>query len=62
MSLHFCSAMRASDQVRADPAGVEAIKTMIDDHHAGLHVIGTGSQGVRHISARRIHKVDDIKG
>ena len=36
---------------------------MIDETAQGLHVIGTGSQGVRHIySKKEIHNVGDIKG
>src|SRR4030088_764148 len=64
MSLHFL--FRDEGHVikaLADPKVFEAIKTMIDDTAQGLHVIATGSQGVRHIySKREVHKVDDIKG
>jgi TRAP-type transport system periplasmic protein len=64
MSLHFL--FRNEGHVikaLADPQVFEAIKTMIDDTTQGLHVIGTGSQGVRHIySKKEVHKVDDIKG
>jgi TRAP-type C4-dicarboxylate transport system substrate-binding protein len=64
MSLHFL--FRDEKHVikaLADPGVFEAIKTMIDDTAQGLHVIATGSQGVRHIySKREVHKVDDIKG
>src|SRR6202030_1558989 len=64
MSLHFL--FRDEKHVvkaLADPRVFEAIKTMIDDTAQGLHVIATGSQGVRHIySKREVHKVDDIKG
>ena len=36
---------------------------MIDETVQGLHVIGTGSQGVRHMySKKEIHKVEDMKG
>src|SRR3984893_6875612 len=48
MSLHFL--FRNADHVvkaLADPGVFEAIKTMIDDTAQGLHVIATGSQGVR---------------
>jgi TRAP-type transport system periplasmic protein len=64
MSLHFLFRNEAHViRALADPKVFEAIKTMIDDTAQGLHVIGTGSQGVRHIySKKEIHKVDDIKG
>src|SRR6202048_5147620 len=64
MSLHFL--FRDEKHVvkaLADPRVFEAIKTMIDDTAQGLHVIATGSQGVRHIySKREVHKVAEIKG
>ena len=64
MSLHFL--FRDEGHVikaLADPRVFEAIKTMIDETAQGLHVIATGSQGVRHIySKKEVHKVDDIKG
>ena len=64
MSLHFLFRNEAHViKGLADPQVFEAIKTMIDDTAQGLHVIGTGSQGVRSIySKKEIHKVDDIKG
>jgi tripartite ATP-independent transporter DctP family solute receptor len=64
MSLHFLFRNEAHViKALADPKVFEAIKTMIDDTAQGLHVIGTGSQGVRHIySKKEIHKVDDLKG
>src|ERR1700759_2576280 len=47
----------------ADPKVFEALKTMIDETTQGLHVIATGSQGVRHMySKKEIHNVGDIKG
>jgi TRAP-type transport system periplasmic protein len=64
MSLHFL--FRSGDHVvkaLADPNIIEAIKAMIDDTVQGLHVIATGSQGVRHMySKKEIHKVEDLKG
>jgi tripartite ATP-independent transporter DctP family solute receptor len=64
MSLHFL--FRDEGHVikaLADTKVFEAIKTMIDETAQGLHVIATGSQGVRHIySKKEVHKVDDIKG
>ncbi|MGC2084018.1 MAG: TRAP transporter substrate-binding protein [Bradyrhizobium sp.] len=64
MSLHFLFRNDAHViKALADPKVFEAIRTMIDDTAQGLHVIGTGSQGVRHIySKKEIHKVDDVKG
>ena len=64
MSLHFLFRNEAHViKALADPTVFDALRTMIDDTTQGLHVIGTGSQGVRHIySKKEIHKVDDIKG
>ena len=64
MSLHFLFRNEAHViKSLADPKVFDAIKTMIDDTAQGLHVIGTGSQGVRHIySKREVHNVGDIKG
>src|ERR1700755_489594 len=64
MSLHFL--FRDENHVikaLADPKAFEAIRTMIDETTQGLHVIGTGSQGVRHMySKREIKNVGDVKG
>jgi TRAP-type transport system periplasmic protein len=47
----------------ADPQVFDAIKTMIDETTQGLHVIATGSQGVRHLYGKKeVHNVGDIKG
>jgi TRAP-type transport system periplasmic protein len=64
MSLHFLFRDDAHViKALADPQVFEAIKTMIDETTQGLHVIGTGSQGVRHIYGKKeIHNVGDIKG
>src|SRR5258708_9226987 len=64
MSLHFLFRNEAHViKGLADPQVFEAIKTMIDETAQGLHVIGTGSQGGRHIySKKEVPKVDDIKG
>src|ERR1700729_2402179 len=49
MSLHFLFRNDAHvTKALADPAVIEAIKAMIEDTTQGLHVIATGSQGVRH--------------
>jgi tripartite ATP-independent transporter DctP family solute receptor len=64
MSLHFL--FRNADHLiksLADPKVVDAIKVMIDETTQGLHVIATGSQGVRSIySKKEIHNVGDMKG
>jgi TRAP-type transport system periplasmic protein len=64
MSLHFL--FRNSDHVikaLADQKVIDALAAMIDDTAQGLHVIATGSQGVRSIySKKEIHNVADMKG
>jgi len=64
MSLHFL--FRDENHVikgLADVRVFEAIRTMIDETTQGLHVIGTGSQGVRHMySKKEIKNVGDVKG
>ena len=64
MSLHFL--FRDENHVikgLADPKVFEALKTMIDETTQGLHVIATGSQGVRHMySKKEIRNVGDLKG
>jgi tripartite ATP-independent transporter DctP family solute receptor len=64
MSLHFLFRDDAHVvKALADPGVIEAIKAMIDETTQGLHVIATGSQGVRHMySKKEIHNVGDIKG
>jgi tripartite ATP-independent transporter DctP family solute receptor len=64
MSLHFLFRNEAHVvKALADPQVFEAIRTMIDETAQGLHVIGTGSQGVRHIySKKEIHNEGDLKG
>jgi tripartite ATP-independent transporter DctP family solute receptor len=64
MSLHFL--FRNADHLvkaLADKQVIDAITAMIDDTAQGLHVIATGSQGVRNIySKKEIHNVGDMKG
>ena len=64
MSLHFL--FRNSDHVvkaLADQKVIDALAAMIDDTAQGLHVIATGSQGIRSIySKKEIHNVGDMKG
>jgi TRAP-type transport system periplasmic protein len=64
MSLHFLFRDEAHViKALADNQVIEAIQKMIDETTQGLHVIATGSQGVRHMySKKEIHKVEDIKG
>jgi tripartite ATP-independent transporter DctP family solute receptor len=64
MSLHFLFRNEAHViKALADKQVIEAIKAMIDDTAQGLHVIATGSQGVRNIySKKEVGKVDDVKG
>jgi TRAP-type transport system periplasmic protein len=64
MSLHFLFRDEAHViKGLADPKVFEALKTMIDETTQGLHVIATGSQGVRHMySKKEIHNVGDVKG
>src|SRR5258708_3623913 len=64
MSLHFL--FRNADHLvkaLADKQVIDAITAMIDETTQGLHVIATGSQGVRSIySKREIHNAGDMKG
>src|SRR4030081_2059615 len=64
MSLHFL--FRSSDHLvksLADQKVIDAIIAMIDETTQGLHVIATGSQGVRSIySKKEIHNAGDMKG
>jgi TRAP-type transport system periplasmic protein len=64
MSLHYLFRNEAHVvKALADPKVFDELKTMIDETTQGLHVIATGSQGVRHMySKKEIHNVGDIKG
>src|ERR1700704_2382223 len=64
MSLHFLFRNEAHViKALADKQVIYAIKAMIDDTAQGLHVIATGSQGVRNIySKKEVSKVDHVKG
>jgi tripartite ATP-independent transporter DctP family solute receptor len=64
MSLHFLFRDEAHVvKALADPKVIDAIKAMIDETVQGMHVIATGSQGVRNMySKKEIRKVEDIKG
>ncbi len=64
MSLHFL--FRNADHLvkaLADQQVIDEITAMIDETTQGLHVIATGSQGVRSIySKKEIHNAGDMKG
>jgi len=64
MSLHFL--FRSEDhniKSLGDEKVFAAIRDMIDGTVQGIHVIGLGSQGFRHLYGRKeIHKVEDLKG
>jgi tripartite ATP-independent transporter DctP family solute receptor len=64
MSLHFLFRNEAHVvKALADPKVFDELKAMIEETTQGLHVIATGSQGVRHMySKREIHNVGDMKG
>jgi tripartite ATP-independent transporter DctP family solute receptor len=64
MSLHFL--FRSEDhniKSLGDPKVYEAIRDMIDGTSQGIHAIGLGTQGFRHLYGRKdIRKVEDLKG
>jgi tripartite ATP-independent transporter DctP family solute receptor len=64
MSLHFL--FRSEDhniKSLGDPKVFEAIRDMIDDTAQGIHAIGLGSQGFRHMYGHKeVHNVGDLKG
>ncbi len=64
MSLHFL--FRSGDHIvksLGDPNVFAAIRDMIDDTTQGIHVIGLGTQGLRHLYGKKeIRKVEDLKG
>jgi tripartite ATP-independent transporter DctP family solute receptor len=64
MSLHFL--FRSEDhniKSLGDPKVYEAIREMIDGTTQGIHAIGLGTQGFRHLYGRKdIRKVEDLKG
>src|ERR1700754_3017035 len=64
MSLHYLFRNEAHVvKALADPKVFDELKAMIDETTQGLHVIATGSQGVRHMySKKEIHNVGDMKG
>ena len=64
MSLHYL--FKSEDhniKALGDPKVFEAIRDMIDQTTQGIHVIGLGTQGFRHMYGKKeIHKVEDLKG
>ena len=64
MSLHYL--FRNEDhniKALGDQKVFEAIRDMIDQTVQGIHAIGLGTQGFRHMYGKRdVHKVDDLKG
>ncbi|HLX15041.1 MAG TPA: TRAP transporter substrate-binding protein [Bradyrhizobium sp.] len=64
MSLHF---LFRNDQHEIKALGdqkvFEAVRDMIDDTVQGIHAIGLGTQGFRHIYGKKeVHKVEDLRG
>ena len=64
MSLHFLFRSEEHNiKSLADEQVFAAIRDMIDGTVQGIHVIGLGSQGFRHLYGRKdIRKVEDLKG
>ena len=64
MSLHYL--FRNEDhniKALGDPKVFEAIRDMIDQTVQGIHAIGLGTQGFRHVYGKReVRKVEDLKG
>jgi tripartite ATP-independent transporter DctP family solute receptor len=64
MSLHFL--FRSEDhniKALGDQKVFEAIRDMIDQTTQGIHAIGLGTQGFRHLYGKKeIRKVEDLKG
>src|SRR5271169_2927395 len=64
ISLHF---LFRNDQHNIKALGdqkvFEAIRDMIDETVQGIHAIGLGTQGFRHMYGKKeVHKVEDLKG
>jgi tripartite ATP-independent transporter DctP family solute receptor len=64
MSLHFLFRNEDHDiKSLGDQKVFEAVRDMIDETAKGIHAIGLGTQGFRHIYGKReVQKVDDLKG
>ncbi len=64
MSLHYLFRNEDHDiKALGDPKVFEAIRDMIDETVTGIHSIGLGTQGFRHMYGKReVRKVEDLKG
>ena len=64
MSLHLLfRSDRHNIKALGDQKVFEAIRDMIDETVQGIHVIGLGTQGFRHMYGKKeVHKVEDLKG
>jgi tripartite ATP-independent transporter DctP family solute receptor len=64
MSLHYLFRSEDHDiKSLGDPKVFEAVRDMIDDSVQGIHVIGLGTQGFRHLYGKKeVDKVEDLKG
>jgi tripartite ATP-independent transporter DctP family solute receptor len=64
MSLHYLFRSEGHNvKALGDPKVFEAVRDMIDDTVQGIHVIGLGTQGFRHLYGKKeVHKVEDLKG
>jgi TRAP-type transport system periplasmic protein len=64
MSLHYLFRSEDHDvKALADPKVFEAVRDMVDDTVHGIHVIGLGTQGFRHMYGKKeVHKVEDVRG
>jgi tripartite ATP-independent transporter DctP family solute receptor len=64
MSLHYLFRNEDHDiKALGDPKVFEAIRDMIDETVQGIHAIGLGTQGFRHMYGKReVRKVEDLKG
>ena len=64
MSLHYLFRNEEHNiKALGDQKVFEAIRDMIDQTVQGIHAIGLGTQGFRHMYGKReVHKVEDLKG
>ena len=64
MSLHFLFRSDEHDiKALGDQKVFEAVRDMIDDTVQGIHAIGLGTQGFRHMYGKKeVHKIDDLRG
>src|SRR6202166_1131275 len=64
MSLHYLFRSDAHNiKALGDQKVFEAIRDMIDDTVQGIHAIGLGTQGFRHMYGRKeVHKIEDLRG